>query len=230
MIKGVVFDIDDTLYLEQDYVKSGFAEVGHYIGNKAGINQGEVFRYLWKSYLNGIRSNTFNHLLDDYPVLGSQFEIPELVEVYRAHLPEIAILPDALRLLVSLRKSGYRLGVISDGFVTSQQAKASALGLETLVDTIQLTDKWGRDFWKPHPRAYETCASELQLSHSELCYIADNTDKDFIAPNQLGWLTIKINIPGQQYSSLNVASLHQKPDYSIRNFNEVLSIINGKTP
>jgi putative hydrolase of the HAD superfamily len=230
MIKGVVFDIDDTLYLEQDYVKSGFTEVSRYIGDNTGIYQHEIFSYLWELFLDGVRSNTFNHLLNDYPALKSQFGIPELVEVYRSHLPKITLLPDIRLLLVSLRQSGYRLGVVSDGFLQSQQAKVRALGLETLVDTIQLTDKWGKDFWKPHPRAYERCAEELKLSHSELCYIADNTVKDFIAPNELGWLTIKINIPGQQYSSLKVGSLSQRPDYSIRSYNEVLSIISRKTP
>jgi putative hydrolase of the HAD superfamily len=224
MIKGVIFDLDDTLYLERDYIISGFIAVSRYIDDNTGIDQDEVFDYLWQAHSKGVRGNTFNGLLEDYQNLADRFEVQELVDVYRNHEPEITLLPDATRLLITLRKEGYYLGVISDGFLLGQQLKVKALKLETLVDTIVLTDRWGREFWKPHLRAFEKCAQDLALSHSELCYVADNPVKDFIAPNQLGWLTIKINLPGQNYSSSNLLFSYQQPKYTIRSHIEVLKL------
>ena len=37
MIKAVVFDLDDTLYSETDYVKSGFVAVGDELKRRYGI-------------------------------------------------------------------------------------------------------------------------------------------------------------------------------------------------
>ncbi len=225
MIKGVIFDIDDTLYLEKDYVKSGFTAVSRYIEDKTSIDRNTMFDSLWQAFLDGVRRNTFNLLLENHPALVSHFTIHELVDVYRNHEPSIQLLPEVRRLLINLRNKGYRLGIVSDGFLQSQQLKVRALGLEKLVDTIQLTDKWGREYWKPHPRGFEACAKELGVRHNELCYIADNTEKDFVSPRQLGWFTIHAMVPGQQYKSSRNILPSAKPDHVIVDFNKALLLI-----
>ena len=38
-LKAILFDLDDTLFLEKDFVKSGFKAVASYIHNKNGIDE-----------------------------------------------------------------------------------------------------------------------------------------------------------------------------------------------
>ena len=48
-------------------------------------------------------------------------------------------------------------------------------------------------------RCFEEMAGRLGLQHSQLAYVADNPAKDFVAPNTLGWLTIRIRRPGTKH-------------------------------
>ncbi len=43
MIRLVIFDLDDTLYNERDFVYSGFMEVATYLSNKYGIDKNILF-------------------------------------------------------------------------------------------------------------------------------------------------------------------------------------------
>ena len=61
-----------------------------------------------------------------------------------------------------------------------------------MVDLVVYTDSWGRDYWKPHPLAYETVQEWAGVAPSHIVYIADNPLKDFVTPRRLGWMTVQI--------------------------------------
>lgn len=197
MQPGIVFDIDDTLYLEADYVRSGFRSVSRFLAQGGAVSFAEAYAYLEGCFERGVRQNTFDLLLEDMPQLGSQFEVRELVEAYRVHAPEIDFLPGMRELLEALRARGARLAALSDGFLESQRRKVAALELKRLVEHAVLTDQWGREFWKPNPRAFEHLAERWEIPAGRLAYVGDNPAKDFVAPNRLRWRTIRLRIPGQ---------------------------------
>ena len=60
-LKAILFDLDDTLYLEKDFVKSGFKAVASFIQNDNGINEEVVYDRLWSIFNGGERKNIFNH-------------------------------------------------------------------------------------------------------------------------------------------------------------------------
>src|SRR5438105_4418137 len=62
LVEGVVFDLDDTLYLEREYVRSGFLYVASTLHGKGGVHQAEIFESLWGLFEVGIRPNTFDRL------------------------------------------------------------------------------------------------------------------------------------------------------------------------
>lgn len=193
--RGVVFDMDDTLYLERDYVRSGFRAVAAHVSEQA--EEEDIFTFLWSLFESGVRGDTFNRLFDAYPGLTKQYDIAALIEVYRNHTPDIEILPAMRSLLDGLQQKGVRLGVLSDGPLVSQQAKAHALGIHKLVDSVVLTDELGRDCWKPSPAGFKLLSETLGIEQKALTYIGDNPAKDFIAPNRQGWRTIRIRMEGQ---------------------------------
>jgi putative hydrolase of the HAD superfamily len=124
-----------------------------------------------------------------------------MVACYRNHLPRISLMPDAERALQ--RWSGhFFLGLISDGPLVMQRQKVKALGLESRLNLIILTDEWGPEYWKPHPRAFEQMEARSGHRGAACLYIADNPSKDFLAPRQLGWRTIRIGRPGCIYGEM----------------------------
>lgn len=194
---GVAFDLDDTLYLERDYVKSGFRAVAEHVAAGDGGLAERAFVLMWEGFLGGARGTTFNTLLATFPELGERHAITELVACYREHAPSIDFLPGAEDLLLELQTRGVRLAVISDGPLVSQAAKAAALGVSRYAEPVVLTDAWGHSYWKPHARAFETVAEAFGLPPERLLYVGDNPEKDFHAPTRLGWRSVRLKLPEQ---------------------------------
>ena len=165
--KVIVFDIDDTLYLERDYVHSGFRAVGEWVRNRFGCDGfGER---CWSRFEAGARRTIFNEVLVESDLPSDEQTIEAAVTCYREHPPSIRLLSDAEALLLRLRRDPTAaIAFISDGPLIAQRRKAEALGLSRFSDTILLTDRWGREFWKPHPRAFET-VEQLLSPHASRC-------------------------------------------------------------
>jgi len=192
----VAFDLDDTLFLERDYVRSGFAAVGEWA--KARLNLDGLAEGAWRLFEEGCRGRVFDMTLLSLGQPADPSVVGSMVRVYRTHRPDIALLPDASRCLEHVRRWHF-VGVISDGPVDAQRQKVAALGLAEKVDKVMLTRELGEEFEKPHPRAFELMAEASGADASRCVYVADNPLKDFLAPNRLGWRTVRIVRPGALY-------------------------------
>jgi putative hydrolase of the HAD superfamily len=183
-----IFDLDDTLYLERDYVRSGFHAAGMWARRELGVP--DFSERALREFECGRRADIFDRVLDSYGLLDCN-AVARLVQVYRSHTPSITLLPDAIQCLNALR-SRCHLALITDGRVVQQQNKLRALELDTGLDLVVLTDKWGREFWKPNLRAFNYVQQQFAVSPDSCVYIADNPAKDFVGPRRLGWRTIRI--------------------------------------
>jgi putative hydrolase of the HAD superfamily len=191
-IRCVAFDVDDTLYLERDYVRSGFSAAGAWASRQLAV-EGFVER-AWSLFERGHRGRIFNEALIELGVRPEPQVVDALVRVYREHTPAIALLPDARRCLGELRGRIF-LAVITDGPAVSQRAKVEALGLPALVDMVVLTSELGDGLEKPHPRAFELVQAAAGVEGALCAYVADNPAKDFMAPRRLGWRTVRVVRP-----------------------------------
>lgn len=191
MIEGVIFDLDDTLYFEIDYVKSGFKEVSKSIAETGVYNSKEIYRFLLDSLKKGIRGKNFDLMLQNFPLVKKYFNVEDLVNIYRLHIPKIKVLREAEIVLKNLRKKGYLLGIITDGYLIPQKNKVLSLNISHYFDVIIYTEEYGRQYWKPNEYAFQLMSQKLGLPHSKLCYVGDNPEKDFLAPNKLNWLTVR---------------------------------------
>jgi putative hydrolase of the HAD superfamily len=190
-----VFDLDDTLYLERDYVESGLAVVGRWSAARLGtVDLGPEMIARFKA---GARGRIFNEALLSAGLGEPPHLIARMVQVYRQHRPLISLPADVTRFLAR-RPVGMASAVITDGYLDAQKRKIRALGLHDLgIELAVCTDRWGRDCWKPSPRAFELAEAFFGLSGPALTYVADNPNKDFHAPAALGWHTVCIARPGR---------------------------------
>jgi putative hydrolase of the HAD superfamily len=181
-IELFVFDIDDTVFLERDYVQSGFDAVGGWMSCRFGtVGFGEV---CWQMFIAGVRGNTFERALDELGVADAGSLGAELVGVYRRHTPSIALLPDAATILQSLPRD--RVAVITDGPVASQRKKFHALGLDQYAGLVIVTGEMGDGFGKPDQRSFRMAEKWSGVAGSRCVYFGDNPDKDLQGPEQLG--------------------------------------------
>ena len=176
----IVFDLDDTLYLERDFASSGYRHLEEFVS--AAL------------FAAGERRNVLGRACQEMGIPAEPGLIAALVAEYRGHAPEISLCPDAARWLG--RAQG-PLGLITDGPAAMQQRKIAALGLPALIRHIRATGAWGAGFGKPHPRAYQEMeALAAPRTAAEMAYVADNPAKDFLTPRARGWKTVQILRPG----------------------------------
>ncbi len=222
VIEAVVLDLDDTLYLERDYVRSGFASVAGTLEELGIADAREAFEHLWSQFKDGRRGDAFDSLARNFP-FQERTSVPDLIARYRTHRPNIALLdPEGFDALAS---SVLPIGLISDGIVEPQLRKMEALGLQDRFNVTVLTGAWGRDFWKPHPRAFEMMEMRLGISGERLAYVADNPTKDFIAPNGRGWTSIRLRVEGQLHYGAEPANRQARPRLEVSSLSAISELL-----
>ncbi len=178
-LQAVVFDLDDTLYLEKDYVRSGFRAVAELLPQVCDAEE-----KLWQLFLEG--QAAIDCLLAAEGLYTKE-RAAACLAIYRSHTPEIALEQGVLEGLLRLRSLGLKLAILTDGRPQGQRAKIEALGLEALVDEILITDALGgAAFRKPCDIGFRILQKKLDVPFGTMCYVADNGKKDFQAPKALG--------------------------------------------
>lgn len=198
-VRCVVFDVDDTLYLERDYVWSGFRAAGEWVAGAFGLR--DFAERAWAEFEGGRRLDIFDRVLLSGGVEVDRAVVAQLVRRYREHLPAIRLLPDARRSLDALH-GDVALAAVSDGPFASQRAKVEALGLSRWLAPMVLTAELGEGLGKPHPGAFRIVEEATGCSGPACVYVADNPSKDFAGPASLGWRTIRVRREGGLHQSL----------------------------
>ena len=210
--KTLVFDLDDTLVKEIDYLKSAFAAIAAHLDKKSDSLSNEMFEwYKGKEDVFGQLESRYEHAVKE-----------ELKNLYRTHVPRFDPLSANRDLLRELKEDGHYLGLITDGFSITQRNKIRALDIEDLFDLIVISEEFGST--KPDKRNFEVFS---QFGTEEYYYISDNVSKDFIAPNQLGWKTVCLldsgeNIHAQDFNK----EILYLPAIKITDLSELKDIIN----
>lgn len=203
-IHTLVFDLDDTLYPEREYVLGGFQAVAAWLsGNLKVTDFAESARDLFE---RGGRGKIFDEALTLHGLQPKPELVTRLVDVYRAHEPKLCLFPDASEIL-EWAASRYQLALITDGYSAVQARKIRALGLEAIIPCRIITDELGREFWKPSPEPYRRVMAHYPGPAAGCVYVADNPRKDFIGAKQLGWRTVRIRRPGGEHAAYEASEV-----------------------
>ncbi len=214
MIEVVIFDMDDTLYPEIDYVKSGYKHIASYLSNKLNMNAENVYNDLI-SIFNKNSNNVFNQLFELYNIKYTTEDIKVLIEEYRNHSPNIKLFDDVIPYFNNLKKDNIQIGLITDGYQNAQRNKIKSLKLENVIDYIIVTDELGREYWKPHQKSFIMMKEYFNVDYKKMVYIGDNIKKDFKAGNELGMDTIMITRENNIYKNIDVEDIY-KPKKNIK--------------
>jgi putative hydrolase of the HAD superfamily len=192
MIRALLFDLDDTLYCESDFLAGGYREVAKSVASVCGRPWENIYSLMTATWAREGRHAVLGAVLEGFPGLG--FNIADLVEVYRNHPPQIRLFPGYAELLQDLR-SCYRIGILTDGAPEVQRAKCAALGLHEMVDCILYTWENGREKEKPHPLPFLQMLERLRVRPAEALFIGDNIDKDIHGARGVGIRSVHVQRP-----------------------------------
>jgi putative hydrolase of the HAD superfamily len=223
--QAVIFDLDDTLYPERDYVLSGFRVVSLWAEAHLRISAARGFAELQALFDQGVRGNTFDRWLASHNTQTNGV-VQTLIEVYRNHEPTVTPFPEVPALL-SLLKNTCLLGLLSDGYIEVQHRKLYALNLAHYFDAIVFSDEWGREAWKPSVKPFAEILARLRTEAGVSIYVGDNPTKDFLGARQSGMFTIWVKRPEGFYASKQPPTAKHAPDLTLESLVELKAFLSS---
>lgn len=223
--KVVCFDLDDTLYKEIDFLKSGYRKVSDMVGKRYGLDALEVYARLLSWYNQG--ENPFERMNERY---GLDNPLGDYLNVYRYHQPSISLSQETVSTLDAIKDSGCVFGIISDGREITQKQKIEALGLSKWIEPESVFINEDKKYFKPNHWSFDrfmlTCYEKYPNADLDFYYVGDNTDKDFLAPNELGWETICLLDDGRNiHKQIFDLSKEYLPKHTIKSMVELPGVI-----
>lgn len=209
----VVFDLDDTLYYEIDFLKSAYLEIANSIAELEGIEltTEKIFEEMIESFEN--KENVFQRLIDKYKKIN--FTVKDLINKYRSHSPSISLSIDTVYILNYLKDNNIEMGIITDGRSEQQHSKIKALGLDKYIKYIIVSEEIGSE--KPNLENYQSIEDKFKGEDIEFYYVGDNLQKDFVTPNKLGWFTVCLKDKGYNiHSQKTKVPIEYKPAFTIK--------------
>jgi len=184
----LVFDLDDVLYNETCFVKSGYLAVAKYIQKTYSIKTKDCLNFMEKK-LQVDRKNIFDKVLKKYGIYNKK-NVKKCLSVYRSHHPKISLYPEAKQCLKRFKH--YPLYIVTDGSTLVQKNKVIKLGLHKIVKSYFLTSNYGLKNSKPSPYCFFKICEKEKVLPKEVVYIGDNPRKDFVGIKPLGFKTIRV--------------------------------------
>jgi putative hydrolase of the HAD superfamily len=192
-MRGMILDLDDTLYRRADFLRSGFEAVAQYVAHSWRLDRDAVLFTLSVAHSTGLRGREFQYLCQEHRLPLSV--IPTLVDVFRAHQPSLALDNDVRRALRTLRRDAWKLAILTNGDPGVQRKKVAALDLDPLVDHVLYAEEHAPG-GKPNPACFQAAMNRLQLPASRCVAVGDDPVRDIGGAAALGLRTIQVLAPG----------------------------------
>jgi putative hydrolase of the HAD superfamily len=206
-----VFDLDDTLFQEIDFLKSAYRYISDKLEPSLRVS---IYHEMFDKYQR--KENVFQWIMDHYKQDLAGVDTAWLIREYREHIPEITLSKETAGFLQQVKHFHIPAGLITDGRSITQRNKLKALGIEDMFTEIIISEEFGSE--KPDEKNY--LHFEKKFPCYRFYYFGDNTSKDFITPSRLGWTTVCVKDRGENIHQ-QIFGSHCVPDYVINSFSEL---------
>jgi len=220
-IKAVVFDLDDTLYDELDYIRSGLRIVAEYLTERFNWSLNDLNRQLLQS-LEVSRNHVVDRVLTQKGV-WSECLMRDCDKVYREHIPNIRLSHHTKRLLKRISKD-YALFVVTAGDVEVQKNKLDVLGLSmsSNFEGFYSIDKSASDYHKSLQSSIKSIANLTACRYENMVYISNQYNEDFSIIQELGIITIILQ---DSTADINLFENIEPADYSAASLEAAISLV-----
>jgi putative hydrolase of the HAD superfamily len=210
----VVFDLDDTLYKENEYNHSGVITVA------------EVIEQLYGKNITEQLLEVRNRKGDIWECACELLNLPHSVKesflwMYRLHTPKIELNKKTVTFMKEVANYSNQVVILTDGRSVTQRIKLNALSL--LEYPLYISEEYASN--KPEEKRFKQIMKDFVAYN--YVYIADNPVKDFVAPNKLGWRTVGVLNTGNNihYQQSNLDKQYD-PTIWVNNIEDIVSMEN----
>jgi putative hydrolase of the HAD superfamily len=189
-IRAVGFDLDYTLWDQEDFYRTFFQAQAREFGRRLGCGP-RLFVQAGASALEQLtpaHAGLFDRVLAQLGAWQPRL-VEELVDRFHRHRPPMAPYPGARETLERLRAGGWRLFLVTDGYAPTQRSKVATLGLAACFEVLVFTGELPDGQQKPSPAPFRLACDRLGLPPSQCLYVGDHPALDVPGPRSLGMLT-----------------------------------------
>ena len=218
MIKGIIFDFDNTLYDYETANTYALIQLFNTISIEQNIDCG-LIKTMYNKINNNIKisnnsNNKFNKLIYFKQLLETANIPLHFLETYNNlyHLhffEKFALYDGVLDLFMILKTKNIKIGILSNNIFSQQYEKLVKSRLIEYIDVIQTSDEFGEE--KPSINLFYSIQNKMKLSYDQLAYIGDNYLHDIEPAISLNILTFWFNL---SYSLQVVNNIIQFGNYS----------------
>ncbi len=191
-LRAVIFDLDNVLYDEKDYVYAAFHNIAQFLSGRCRFSENEVYCKLVCDFekKGSLYPRLFDDLLSDLDL--DQNLVPEILRLYAAVDSKLELFPEAARVLWGLRDLGLKLALVTNAGAQIQRNKVRLLGIEKFFDAVVYARETPSGKDKPYPEAYTVALQKLGADAVEAVCVGDNPHTDFWGAKQLGMRTVRL--------------------------------------
>lgn len=205
--KGIIFDLDDTLYDYRILEKKAYIQVEEFALKQLGIER-KIFRDSLLKAKKEIKARLpysasghnrllyFQRILEisDYCMLSVAIDLEEVFWSYV--LTHMELNKDAEELLDYCKGRKMKIGICTDLTVGIQLKKIKKLGLEKWMDCLVTSEEAGIE--KPAMEIFHLCLEKMGLDSEEVIYIGDSYEKDIMGALRTGMKAIWFQDKGER--------------------------------
>ncbi|OGL65168.1 hypothetical protein A3B21_00320 [Candidatus Uhrbacteria bacterium RIFCSPLOWO2_01_FULL_47_24] len=227
-IKGILIDLDDTLYPYPLCNEAGIQATVSYLASKlkkpseqvrqAFLDGRAATKELLKTAAGELAASHHRLLYLQKAIEGMSGRTnPEFTLVaeqvfWEAYLARMVLFPGALEFLERAKAQEKMIAIITDMTAQMQLKKVVQLGIAHLVDFLITSEEAGRD--KPDPAALHLALKKTRLSPHEVVMVGEDEAHDIAAAHAAG---------------ITAIAIHKNPtDASVpfaKNFQELIKIL-----
>ena len=195
MVKGVIFDLDDTLYNYQFANEKALNALCQYASEVLRIpaatfrdafmqGRAQTKKDLSNTAATHSRSLYCQHALEILGLSPLEYTVTLSDYFWNSFFSHMCLYPGVKEFLEKLKRSKYSIALCTDMTAEIQHKKVFHLGLEELVDHIVTSEEVGYE--KPHPKMFSMTLEKMSLNPSEVVMIGDSLQKDIQGAKSLG--------------------------------------------
>jgi putative hydrolase of the HAD superfamily len=193
-IVAVTVDVDDTLYPQAAYLAGAWRSVAD-AAVHAGVEPA-VASALRSSLAEVAAEGSDRDRIIDRALhrCGLPVELgPHLVDAFLAHSPTTLVMHAGVAEALSRLRERFPVAIVTDGNPMTQRAKIRALGVETMVDTIVISDELGgRHHRKPSPAALLEALDRFGVRPDGAVHVGARPSRDTAAAIAAGMRAVRV--------------------------------------
>ena len=180
--KLIIFDLDNTLILEKDYLYKAYEEISFHIESICFLDRIKIENYLKNEFIKNGRSKLFNKMINHFNL--SKVTITSILDILRGIKlkKKICLIDNMKQILMLLKNNKIPYVIFTNGNVVQQKNKVANINWEGL-----LTDVIYANEISPKPNSISftkyLLKNKIAINKNEILMIGDSNVDELFAKN-----------------------------------------------